>query len=215
MALKIMNDGATNESASRDGALYFFKTNGDYVLKGIGTEFAAVYSPTSRLVTIQNGEGVCGGRHVTEKKIGSANSQITLPANSSGYITIRMQPGADPDCYLWTGSELRHDDLNNGGTIRDLPLFAYVTSSTGITSFIDIRPRSSGNGFILRLEADGEVYADYIVNGVRRHRKIKSKTIDHLDNEERALLDAIERLAYDDTDGRTYYNDLYSELNKE
>lgn len=67
--LKVMNDGATNESASRDGALFFFKTNGDYIFKGIGNEFKATYSSLSLLVTVQIGEGVCGGRHVAEKKI--------------------------------------------------------------------------------------------------------------------------------------------------
>ena len=180
MALKLMTDGITDISAAADGALYNFKTNGDWVFRGIGSEFTATYSNTARLVTIGNGEGVCGGRHITEKKIGDSNSQITLPANSSGYLTIRMEPGADPDCYLWAGSELRHDDLNNGGTIRALPLYAYVTTATGITSFIDIRPRSAGNGFILRLEADGEVYADYIFNGQKRHRKILTKTVDFL-----------------------------------
>lgn len=204
MALKVMNDGAADISASADGAFYYFKTNGDYVLKGIGTEFAAIYSPTSRLVTIQSGEGVCGGRHVTEKKIGSANSQVTLPADSSGYLSIRIDTTANPDTFLRAGSSLTHGDLNNGGTVRDLPLYAYVTSANGITSFIDIRPISAGNGFILRMEADGEVYADYIFNGQKRHRKIKTKTIDPIDTEGRLLLDVLNALAFDDENGNTY-----------
>lgn len=172
--LKLMTDGTTDISASADGALYNFKTNGDYVFRGIGNEFKAVYASQSFLVTIQSGEGVCGGRHVTEKKIGSSNSQITLPANSSGYITIRMELGADPDCYLHAGSGLYHGDLNGGDMIRDLPLYAYITNANSIVSFIDIRPISAGNGYVLRME-DGELYADYNYNGVRRHRKIVTK----------------------------------------
>ena len=213
MALKLTTDGTTDISAAADGALYNFKTNGDYVFRGIGSEFAATYSNTARLVTIGNGEGVCGGRHITEKKIGDSNSQITLPTNSTGYLTIRMEPGADPDCYLWAGSELRHDDLNNGGTIRDLPLFAYVTSGTGITSFIDIRPRSSGNGFILRMEEDGELYADYTYNGQKRHRKILTQPAEFIDAEGRLLLACLQQLAYEDENGQNYYEEVYDALN--
>lgn len=181
MALKLMNDGTTDISAAADGALYNFKTKGDYVFRGIGNEFAAVYSPTSRVVTIQSGEGVCGGRHVTEKKVGSANSQITLPANSSGYLSIRIRGGAYQDCLLRAAATLDHGDINAGALVRDLPLYAYVTSANGIVSFIDIRPITTGNGYVLRLEGDGELYADYTVNGQKRHRKIKTKTIETID----------------------------------
>lgn len=213
MALKVMNDGLTNISAAADGALYNFKTKGDYVLKGIGTEFAAVYSPTSRLITIQSGEGVCGGRHVTEKKIGNENSSITLPASSSGFLSIRIDTTANPDTFLRAGSSLTHGDLNNGDTVRDLPLYAYVTSANGITTFVDIRPTSAGNGFILRMEEDGELYADYIINGQKRHRKIVTKNADFIDQEGKLLLDCIEQLVFEDNEGRMYYNAIYNALN--
>lgn len=213
MALKLMNDGTTDISAAADGALYNFKTNGDYVFKGIGNEFAAVYSPTSRVVTIQSGEGVCGGRHVTEKKVGSANSQITLPANSTGYLSIRIRGGEYHDCFLRAAATLDHGDINAGALVRDLPLYAYVTSANGITSFVDIRPLTSGNGFILRMESDGEVYADYIVNGVKRHRKIKTTDANFIDADGKKLLALIEQLAFDDGMGQAYYYDIYNALN--
>ena len=177
MALKLMTDGTTDISASADGALYNFRTNGDYVFRGIGNEFKAVYASQSFLVTIQSGEGVCGGRHVTERKIGSSNSQITLPANSTGYITVRMEPGADPDCYLWAGTELVHGDLNNGDAIRDLPLYAFITNANSIVSFIDIRPISTGNGYVLRME-DGELYAYYKRNGKVTRKKVITKEVE-------------------------------------
>ena len=175
MALKVMAD-PSEYGAERDAALYYFKTNGDYIFEGIGNEFAASYSTKSRLGTINNGMGVCGGRHITEKRIGTSNSQITLPANSSGYLTIRMQLGADPDCYLWTGSALVHGNLNNGDTIRDLPLYAFVTSATGITSFIDIRPISKGNEFVLRME-DGQLYTYSMQNGKQVKKKVVTKEV--------------------------------------
>ncbi len=214
MALKLMTDGTTDISASADGALYNFKTKGDYVFAGIGNEFAAVYSPTSRKVTIQSGEGVCGGRHVTEKKIGNENSSITLPANSSGYLSIRIRGGEYQDCFLRAASTLDHGDINNGALVRDLPLYAYVTSANGITTFVDIRPISAGNGYILRMEADGELYADYTYNGQKRHRKIKTKAVETIDEEGRLLLNVLNALAFDDANGDTYINAVRDALER-
>lgn len=215
MALKVMNDGLEGISAAADGAFYNFKTNGDFVFRGIGTEFAAIYSPTSRTVTIQNGEGVCGGRHVTEKKAGNENSSITLPANSSGYLSIRVRGGEYQDCFLRAASALDHGDINNGALVRDLPLYAYVTSANGITTFVDIRPISSGNGYLLRMEEDGELYADYIINGQKRHRKIITKAISYIDTDEQLFLNCVEGLSFDDDQGQTYYDAIYNALNVE
>lgn len=170
MALTVMNDGSTNVSAARDGAFYNFKTNGDYIFQGIGNEFRAAYSTLSLLVTVLSGEGVCGGRHVTEKKISNENSQITLPSNATGYLVIRMDLSQTTDTFLYCTSVLEQGDLNNGDTIRDLPLYAYVTGANNILSFVDMRPISKGNGFILRFE-DGELYAYF--NG--RRKKIATK----------------------------------------
>ena len=162
--LKVMNDGSTNVSAALDGALYYFKTNGDYIFKGIGNEFRATYSTLSLLVTVLSGEGVCGGRHVTEKKIGNVNSSITLPANATGYLVVRIDTTQTTDTFLYCTSVLEQGDLNNGDTVRDLPLYAYVTGTNNILSFVDMRPISKGNGYILRIE-DGDLYAYY--NGHR------------------------------------------------
>lgn len=167
--LKVMNDGATNESASRDGALFFFKTNGDYIFKGIGNEFKATYSTLSLLVTVLSGEGVCGGRHITEKKVGNENTQITLPSNATGYLVVRLD---GTSVSLHCTSVIEQGDLNDGDTVRDLPLYAYVTGANNILSFVDMRPISRGNGFILRFE-DGELYAYY--NG--RRKKIATKEV--------------------------------------
>lgn len=179
MALKVMNDGAESIGAERDGALYYFRAKGDYIFKGIGNEFAASYSNKSRLVTILSGEGVCCGRHVTEKKIGSANSQITLPANTSGYLSIRVSPEHDPDTRLVTAAAVQNYNINDfviSGHAHDLPLYAFVTNSNSITSFVDIRPIYKGNSFFFR-EEDGELYAIYIKNGKTVRKKIVTKEV--------------------------------------
>ena len=165
----LLNDGSTY-GAERDGALYYFKTNGDYIFKGIGNEFKATYSTLSLLVTVLSGEGVCGGRHVTEKKIGNVNPSITLPANAPAYLVVRIDTTPTTDTFLYCTSVLEQGDLNNGDTVRDLPLYAYVTGANNILSFVDMRPISKGNGFILRFE-DGELYAYF--NG--RRKKIATK----------------------------------------
>lgn len=165
----LLNDGSTY-GAERDGALYNFVTNGDFIFKGIGNEFKATYSTLSLLVTVLSGDGVICGRHVTEKKINNANSQIALPSNSTGYLTIRMDLSQTTDTFLYCTDTLVKGNLNNGDTIRDLPLYAYVTGANNILSFVDMRPISKGNGFILRME-NGELYAYY--NG--RRKKIATK----------------------------------------
>ena len=169
MALTLLTDGSTY-GAEKDGALYSHITNGDYIFKGIGNEFKATYSTLSLLVTVLSGEGVLCGRHVTEKKIGNSNSQITLPSNSTGYLVIRMDLSQTQDTFLYCTDTLVKGDLNNGDTVRDLPLYAYVTGANNVLSFVDLRPISSGNGFLLRLE-DGTLYAYF--NG--RRKKIAAK----------------------------------------
>lgn len=171
MALTLMNVGTY--SAEKDGALYNRITNGDYIFKGIGNEFKATYSTLSLLVTVLSGEGVLCGRHVTEKKIGNANSQINLPANSTGYLVIRMDLSAETDTFLYCTETLADGDLNNGDNVRDLPLYAYVTGSNNVLSFVDMRHISKGNGFILRME-DGELCAYY--NG--KKKKIATKEVE-------------------------------------
>lgn len=182
--LSLMADGAEGISASYDGALYNFVRYGDYVFKGIGNEFNATYSSQSLIVTIQNGMGVCGGRQVTEKKYQGSNSSITLPANSSGYLCIRVnpQPASVPIVRLVATSNMLHPNINriteaNAG--RDLPLYAYITNDTGIVQFIDIRPLYRGNDFMMVYDpVEDKLYADMIYNGEFRHIEIKTTEVE-------------------------------------
>ena len=176
--LTLMADDITGISASRDGAIFEFILNGDYIFKGVGNEFSSSYSTQSLVVTVQSGMGVCGGRQVTEKTEQGVNSSITLPPSSTGYLVIRVNPLYDPVVRLVATSNILHADLNkitelNAG--RDLPLYAYVTNDSGIVTFVDIRPIYRGNDY--HLSWDGEkLWADFEYEGSTRRVEIKTRS---------------------------------------
>lgn len=144
-----MADNNINIPANRDGAMYnTFAGGADYIFSGIGSEFAITPSSSSFLITLGTGEGIVGGRHITEVTENSANSMIQLDANDTGYIVLRMdltQP-AGSEAYLYATPTITKQDLNNGGTVRDLVLYAYVTDASGVQSFVDMRKIQSSAG---------------------------------------------------------------------
>lgn len=120
MSINVMADNGVSIPASSDGALYNSLTgNRDYVIKGIGGELAVSGSGGS--YTVATGEAVICGRHVvvTASESVSGSGTIALqvdlsqPAGSEGSIVVI--PSATP---------LQTDDLNNGGTIRQMALYA-------------------------------------------------------------------------------------------
>lgn len=154
MALYGMADNNVEIPAKRDGAIYnTFAGNQDYVIAGIGNEFAIESSTTSFVLTLGTGEGIICGRHVTEVTENGANSMLQLEANSSGYVVIRMDltRPAGTEAYFTTVQVLERDNLNGNGTVCDLPLYGYVTGANGVTSFIDIRDISSSGGITISL----------------------------------------------------------------
>ena len=162
--------------AQRDGALYnFLLGNQDYVFEGIGDEFEITPSASSYLITLGEGEGVVCGRHVTEATVNNANSMIQLEANSSGYVVIRVDltRPVGTEAYLYATPTLQADDLNNGGTVRDLPLYSYVTNGSGVSTFTDIRPLSSGSNVVCVLE-NGNIYVEQWNNGVKTRKQVGS-----------------------------------------
>lgn len=144
-----MADNNINIPANRDGAMYYtFAGGNDYIFSGIGNEFAITPSSSSFLVILGTGEGIVGGRHITEVTENGANSMIQLDANDTGYIVLRMdltQP-AGSEAYLYATPTITKQDLNNGGTVRDLVLYGYVTDASGVSSFIDMRKIQSSSG---------------------------------------------------------------------
>lgn len=162
--------------AERDGALYnFLLGNQDYVFEGIGDEFEITPSASSFLITLGTGEGVICGRHVTEETANSANSMIQLNANSSGYVTIcvDLSRPAGTEAYLRATPTLQQDDLNNSGTVRDLPLYQYTTNGSGVSSFVDVRNISAGSNVVCELE-DGKLYAFYYDEGAVVRKQVGS-----------------------------------------
>lgn len=137
-----MADNNVNIPAQRDGAMYNVFANGsDFVIGGIGDELEVTYSGSSFLITLGTGEGVVGGRHVTEITEGGGNTTLQLDANESGYIVIRFdltQP-AGSETYLYATPVLVQQDINDTGTVRDLPLYSYTTDGSGVSSVTDLR----------------------------------------------------------------------------
>ena len=178
MALYAMANNGVVIPAERDGALYnFFTGNQDYVIKGIGNEFAITPSASSYLITLGDGEGIIGGRHVTEKLTDGANSMIQLEANANGYVVIRvnLDNPVGTEARLYATNALVKEDLNSGGTIRDLPLYQYTTDGNGVSSFVDVRNLSRGSNVICVIE-NGSLYMDYYNNGVVTRKQIGSTT---------------------------------------
>ena len=137
-----MADNGVQIPASRDGAMYnTFAGGNDYIFEGIGNEFEISSSSSSFLIVLGTGEGIICGRHVTEVTENGANSMIQLDSNSTGYVVLRFdltQPSGS-EVYLYATPTIVQQDLNGGGTIRDLPLYAYVTDTNGVSSFVDMR----------------------------------------------------------------------------
>lgn len=162
--------------AERDGALYNFLVGGqDYVFANIGDAFEITPSASSFLITLGTGEGVVSGRHVTEETVNNANSMIQLDANSSGYVVIRVDltRPAGTEAFLYATPVLSAQDLNNNGTVHDLPLYEYTTNGSGVSSFTDIRPLSSGSNVVCVYD-NGVIYVEQWNNGVKTRKQVGS-----------------------------------------
>ena len=120
MSINVMADNGVSIPAASDGALYNSLTgNRDYVIKGVGGELAVTGSGGS--YSVATGEAVICGRHVVVTAAESISGTGTIalrvdlsqPAGSEGSIVV-----------IPAGTPLQSDDLNNGGTKRDLALLS-------------------------------------------------------------------------------------------
>lgn len=130
MSLYAMADNNVEIPVVRDAALYnALSGNQDFVIGGVGNELSC--SANSLTVTLQSGEGVIQGRHVT--CIGTETVQVS--GNASGTIVLRydLTKSAGNEAYLTAVNLVVQDDLSNGGTIRDLPLYRYSSTSSSVT----------------------------------------------------------------------------------
>ena len=138
MAIKVMADNNEVINVAQDAAMYnAFAGGNDFIIAGIGNEMAFNRNAASLNATLSSGECLICGRHVTV----TGTVSITLSASSSGYVVLRYdttQSGSNI-VKLLSVSSLRSDNLNNNGTIHDLPIGQYTTNASGVSSFTDMR----------------------------------------------------------------------------
>lgn len=136
MSFKVMADNSENISSSQDGAMYnVFAGNQDFIIGNIGNEMVVSTNTASRIVSLGTGECIIGGRHVSA--VGT--NTLTLPASSSGYLVLRYDLSSSNIVTLTYTTTLKTDNLNDGGTTRDLVLGSYTTNSTGVSQYTDSR----------------------------------------------------------------------------
>lgn len=136
MSFKVMADNNQSISASQDGAMYnAFAGNKDFIIAGIGNEMVVGHNATSRVVSLGTGEAIVCGRHITAQ----GTNNLTLPASSSGYLCLRYDASSNEIASIVATSTIRNENLNNGGSVRDMVLGEYTTNSTGVTSYTDRR----------------------------------------------------------------------------
>lgn len=135
MALYAMADNNIAITTNRDATMYnAFANNKDFIIGNAGSEF--VCSASGLLVTMQSGEGVIQGRHVTCE--GTATVQVG--ASGNGYIVLRydLTQSIGNEVSLLAVPSLIQNDLINDGTVRDLALYSYVSSASSVT-LTDVR----------------------------------------------------------------------------
>ena len=121
-------------TSKMDGAVYDIACGGDCVCGGVGDEFTLNYDSSSLDVTFNSGsQAIIGGGffRVTETE------SVTLPANSTIYLCARIDnsktSGSTGSFVSLTQVQIKSENLNGGGTIRDLLLYVVETSSSGVT----------------------------------------------------------------------------------
>lgn len=136
MSFLVMADNNIDIKAKQDGALYNVAVNNqDFVIKGCGGEMAL--SNNGLVVTVQSGEAVVHGRHVT----GETSNTITLPANSSGYLCLRVDltQTTGNEALLFATPTPAKNEINWAGTVYDMELARFTTNSTAVTTLTDMR----------------------------------------------------------------------------
>ena len=134
--IKTMADNGTLISSLQDALLYDSLVQSDYVISDYGDELAM--TTTGLIVTFGDGEAVIQGRTINV----TDGETLEVDPNTSGYIVLRY------DLTQATGYEGRFafvptfvkQDLNDGGSIRDLVLATYTSDANDVTIDSDIRP---------------------------------------------------------------------------
>lgn len=163
MSITVMaNNGIPNIKAEMDGALFnLFADRTDCVVGGIGHQFnvTSAGSISGLTVTVPSGQALIGGRIF---KI-EGTETISLNANSVNVLCLRIDltspAGTEGKLYINSSrNSIAQQDLNNGGTLRDMAIYEYVTSSSGVTSTTSLRNvKYSSTRSIIQAYGESEV----------------------------------------------------------
>lgn len=139
MAIQTLSDTGIQIPHSYDGAAYAVSMP-DCVCGELGDEMEIHYVTGSLSVSFYAGsQAVIGGQffHVTE------NESLMLAPNSDGYICAEIDAtrpvGSTGSFVFLTGSEIRRENINGNGSVRDLLLYRVVTGPSDVTNVYDLR----------------------------------------------------------------------------
>lgn len=135
MSIYAMADNNIDIKCYQDAVMYnMFAGNQDLVVAGFGNELSG--TAANLVVSIGSGIGIIQGRHITIE----GTEELQLEANSSGFIVIRydLTQSAGNEASVQAVPSIIQNDINDNGTIRDLPLYRYTTDTLS-TNLIDVR----------------------------------------------------------------------------
>ena len=138
MAITVMSDNEVNVTASADGMLYdFLAGHSNFIIADIGNELEVSYSDLSRIATLNTGGAVICGRHVLVDS--TVDLQLTL--DTSGYLVVEIDLNQAPgfEGRFIAVETLSDDNLNDGGSKNDIPLYSYTLTQNGVMTLTDIR----------------------------------------------------------------------------
>lgn len=122
-------------TSKMDGAVYDIACGGDCVCQGVGDEFNLNFSATSLDVTFAKGsQAIIGGGffRIVQDEV------ITLPANSTCYLCARIDnskpSGQTGSIVALTQAQMKSENLNGDGAVRDLLLYILTTSTNGVSN---------------------------------------------------------------------------------
>lgn len=139
--MAMANNGIENIRAEMDGAIYdLFADRNDLIVRGIGSEFAINYSSSSLVCTIGSGLALIGGRLF---KIEGTES-ISLVPSSENIVCLRVDlsagDGNEGSIQIHVSeSSIVKQNINGGGSIRDMKIFTIQTNASGVGSVEDTR----------------------------------------------------------------------------
>lgn len=161
MAVQVLYDRGIELTPEMDAGVYACAIT-DGIIKGIGNNFNLSYSASSLDVSFSAGSMavICGAFF----KVTSATT-IRLSANSTIYLCASIDKskadGSKGSFVMRTASNMKSENLNATGSIRDLLLYTIVTTGTGVQTVTDKRTYSSLNSTKLTITSGGKTVATF------------------------------------------------------